>query len=94
MNGGEQSIDVSKSQICSFKVQRVAGTWDFRRVIYFIIALVALLCGAAIYPLFRSSNLIIWSCVVFGRLYLIKNPIFVWLSGVCTDARRVEVDRL
>ena len=33
------------------------------RAVYFISALIALLCGAAIYPLFRGPNLLIWNMV-------------------------------
>ena len=33
------------------------------RAIYFLLALITLVCGAAIYPLFRGSNLLIWHIV-------------------------------
>ena len=33
------------------------------RVIYYMLSLFSLVCGAAVYPLFRGSNLLIWNIV-------------------------------
>ena len=36
--------------------------WPFRRI-YFALAIITLLCGAAIYPLFRGPDLLVWKVI-------------------------------
>ncbi|MCL2800951.1 MAG: hypothetical protein FWD28_04255 [Treponema sp.] len=69
-------------QVVQKRITVLARITDLKaRNVYFILAALSLICGAAVYPLFRSSNLLVWE--VFPK------PAFLEMFRVSWDKDNV-----